>query len=147
MDWAAFQVDINTTDTVTPGSEVTFDVQITSTVENTATVRLLNWYYRERGNSSTYPGEKFGEFFGDGLQDDEYGFSKVLTLEPGQTVSLTLKGTLPDTWNEKSEICIVVNASDQGYMGQGDYYAAGDPQPPEMNISRQPRKRLHSRSK
>ena len=38
-------------------------------------------------------------------------------------MSLTLKGTIPDTWNSKSDICLVVNASDQGCMGQGDFYS------------------------
>lgn len=127
----AFQVDISTVDTVNPGNEVTFDVQITSKITKTATARVYAFYYREVYNSETYPGEEFGEFSGAGLKDSDDGYDKLLTLEPGQSVSLTMKGTIPDTWNEKSEILVMANASDQGYMGQGDYYGTpGGSEPP-----------------
>ena len=121
LNWGAFQVDISTADTVKPGSNVTFDVKITNTIKETVKVSLRNFYYREFDNSETYPGETFGDFSGSGLQvsDEEYDVS--ITIGAGQTVPLTLSGTIPTTWNDKSEICIVVDAYDKGYMGQGDF--------------------------
>lgn len=130
VNWGAFPVDISTADTVKPGNEVTFDVKITNTINKTIKVSLHNIYYREFDNSDTYPGETFGEFSGDGLQvsDEEYDVS--ITIGAGKTVPLTLKGTIPATWNDRSEVCIVVDAFDQGYMGQGDYYGTGGSEPP-----------------
>lgn len=121
LNWDAFQVDISPADTVKPGSEVTFDVKITSKLKNTATATIYALYYREFDNSETYPGEPFGELSGAGLKDTEDEYDKSITIGPGQTMSVTLKGTIPATWNDKSEVLFMVNAYDQGCMGQGEF--------------------------
>ena len=117
VDWNSFQVTFNTEAAPEPGKSITLPVTVKNTLNEAVTPRLYVWYYRERYNSETYPGEPFGTISGSGYSQSE----ETLTLSANQEASLVLTGVIPDTWNEKSCIAIVVSDYNNGHMGQGEY--------------------------
>lgn len=124
-DWNAYTVKMTTGDTLAPGQNVTFSVSIKNNKSENVTPSIYHWYYREHGNSETYPGVEFGTVSGSGYDS---GSGKISLAANGE-LNLTLTGTLPDTWNDKSEITVVLSSDDNNYMGQADYpdHDADDP--------------------
>lgn len=123
-DWGAFQVTVTPKTEVAPGKEVTFDVTITNIRKNVSNAEIYKWYYRETNNSETYPGVDFGDLANASGTSLEAGSS--ITCTPNEAVELTLTGTIPDTWNKKSEILVVLNDEVNGYFGQGAYPPEGE---------------------
>ncbi len=116
-DWGAFRVTVEPRTEVAPGKEVTFDVTITNMREKISVAEIYKWYYREKYNSETYPGKDFGDLTDDSGRLIEAGSS--LNFRPDEPVALILTGTIPDTWNEQSEILVVMNDPANDYHGQG----------------------------
>ena len=127
--WDAFDITVTSDDEMVAGNEVELYVSVKNdTGEKLSFLEIYHWYYQEWDNSETYPGVEFGV-----LTDSEGNvlphFEEIDTsFEVDEVKEFVLRGTLPDTWNEKSEITFVI-ASDVGttrYHGQADY--SGDVQ-------------------
>ena len=116
-DFNASSVKLTTSDTVSPGKDITFSVNIKNNKSEKVTLKIFNWYYRETYNSETYPGVKFGTISGSGY-DQETG---SISLEANGELNLTLTGTIPDTWSDKSQILVVLTSQSYDFMGQGGY--------------------------
>ena len=125
-NWEAFEVTLRTTDAMEAGNQVTFQLDVSNTTNKE--LKLTNFghfYYQEYNNSDAYPGVDFGELkdSSDNVITEEN--CTDITFASDETKSYTLSGVLPDTWNEKSQITVVVG-SEQGndtYLGQADYPA------------------------
>ena len=116
-DFKAYSVKLTPSDTVSPGKDITFSVNIKNNKSENLTPNIYHWYYRETGNSETYPGVEFGTISGSGY-DQETG---MISLEANGELNLTLTGTIPDTWSDKSQILVVLTTKNKNYMGQGGY--------------------------
>jgi hypothetical protein len=123
-DFNAYSVKLTTNDTVSPGKDVTFSVNIKNNKSEKLTPNIYHWYYRETYNSETYPGVEFGTISGSGY-DQETG---SISLEANGELNLTLTGTIPDTWSDKSQILVVLTTKNKNYMGQGGYPEEEEPQ-------------------
>jgi hypothetical protein len=123
-DFNAYSVKLTTNDTVSPGKDVTFSVNIKNNKSEKVTLKIFNWYYRETYNSETYPGVEFGTISGSGY-DQETG---SISLEANGELNLTLTGTIPDTWSDKSRILVVLTSQSYDFMGQGGYPEEEEPQ-------------------
>lgn len=114
-DWGAFRVIVGPEGSPEIGKEAVFRVTITNQTGEAKTVKCLHhWYYREAGNSETYPGIEFGDLVGENGESKEN-----IRFEAHESRSYRLTGVLPDTWNEHSEISIVVEGV-EGF-GQGEW--------------------------
>ena len=116
-NWSAFDASLATENEVGPGKEVTFTLTIRNTTDSDATAALYPWYYRELNNSETYSGVEFGTISGEGYSSEE----GLLSIAASQSRTLTLTGTIPETWNNKSAILIVVSDPTNKRMGQFAY--------------------------
>jgi hypothetical protein len=116
-DYNAYSVKLTPSDTVSPGKDITFSVNIKNNKSEKVTLKIFNWYYRETYNSETYPGVEFGTISGSGY-DQETG---SISLEANGELNLTLTGTIPDTWSDKSRILDVLTSQSYDFMGQGGY--------------------------
>ena len=121
LNWNAFRVILTTDQEVAAGNEVTFQVRVGNTTDQELTPTIYVWYYREEDNSDQYPGEGFGEIQGSVIQTNPESSHPKVTIPSLEEVTFTLTGTIPDTWNEKSQILVVISASADGCMGQGAY--------------------------
>ena len=121
-----FEVTITTNSVIEPGSNAVFNVKIQNITNKSYTVNVNNLYYREKLNSETYPGVDFGKLSGGGITEQD-----TVTIGAKKAVNITLTGTIPDTWNKKSEVMIVVYSDSIGWMGQGEYEA----DPSEQNFT------------
>lgn len=116
-DFNASSVKLTTSDTVSPGKDVTFSVNIKNNKSEKVTLKIFNWYYRETYNSETYPGVEFGTISGSGYDQG----TGSISLEANGELNLTLTGTIPDTWSDKSQILVVLTSQSYDFMGQGGY--------------------------
>lgn len=123
-DFNASSVKLTPSDTVSPGKDITFSVNIKNNKSEKVTLKIFNWYYRETYNSETYPGVEFGTISGSGY-DQETG---SISLEANGELNLTLTGTIPDTWSDKSRILVVLTSQSYDFMGQGGYPEEEEPQ-------------------
>ena len=90
-----------------------------NTTDTAAAPNLYTWYYRETNNSEKYPGVEFGTVSGSASSIKDGAV--VVNVGANASVTLTLTGNIPDTWNDKSEILIVASDEANKRMGQGGY--------------------------
>ncbi|MGN0152926.1 MAG: leucine-rich repeat domain-containing protein [Lachnospiraceae bacterium] len=101
---------------VSIGKEAFFDITIYNPSKKDIKTNVYNWYYRDTDNSETYPGVEFG------LIKDEAGEVESITIPAGEKVKLKLSGVIPETWEENSEILVVL--ADEEWRGQAGYQNA-----------------------
>jgi len=127
--WDAFKVTLTTNDLLQAGNDVTFNLAIENIMQEELTTTWINhFFYLDAFNSETYPGVSFGTIYDENGKIVSNGMETSGANEvfaPGETKNYTLKGTIPDTWGEKSQITVVVNSKSKEnsdiYFGQCDY--------------------------
>ena len=127
-NWGAFYITLTTQDQVLPGKSVTFAVTVKNTTDTAATPHMYPHYFQD-WQSDDIPGVPFGRITGGSgysIADDEI----ALTLPANGSVSFSLTGTIPYTWNSNSEILVVITDEANGRMGQGGY-PVHDPADPD----------------
>ena len=116
-EWGMYTGTVSTADTVAPGSEVTFTVDVHNTMDIASKPSVYVWYYQEKYNSETYPGVEFGTLTGEGYSTED----GTLSLEAYGNRTLTLTGTIPQTWNDQSQILLVFLDYENDKAGQIEY--------------------------
>lgn len=135
--WDAYEIKVEPTGKMILGQETTLQISVTNSTKAQQKLRWFNnFYYRETDNSETYPGIDFGVVKDSQGNEVTYENSKEIVFAAGETKTYTLTGVVPVTWNDKSEILIVIASTGEdgkGCHGQGGYM--GKVGEPEGNIT------------
>lgn len=141
-NWGAFEVAVETEDTLVPGAEVLFNVSVTNVTEQELTTSWINCiYYHDATTDNSQPedpesGTTFGVLKeGDTLISDGWQQTgKGVVFGAGQTRTFSLSGTIPAKWMDKSEILVVVGSTDNDCYGQGSSLKMDIPVIPDTTV-------------
>ena len=137
-----FDINISGPSEVKVGEEVTLELTIKNISGQVLTLdSFYDWYYQESDNSETYPGVKFGTIHD--MNGIEITSKNVGTFQfdVDETQTYTITGTIPDTWNDKSEVLVVMIANGESVesFSQKAYTAAlaqtEEPDEPDVEVT------------